>query len=55
VVYDGVEIHYSGGPMILENVVFISCKFVMDNTAPNRNLAEVLLASDRIDFKTPPA
>jgi hypothetical protein len=47
----GVEIHYSAGQVILENVIFINCTFVMDNTDPCRRLGEEMLASANIDFR----
>ena len=52
VVLLGVEIHYKNKPVILENVAFINCTFVIDNGDNARELAKQLLASDTITFKT---
>jgi hypothetical protein len=45
VIFENVEIHYTGKPLILENVVFFNCTFVLDNNEPVRQLGEHLLAS----------
>lgn len=50
VIFDGVEIHYSGALVILNNVVFINCTFVLDNNEEARKLGLLMLASSRIDF-----
>jgi hypothetical protein len=52
VVFKGVEVHYSGGPLILENVSFINCVFVFDNNEHGRDLGRTLLASASVDFRT---
>jgi hypothetical protein len=52
IVFQGVEIHYSGRPLILEDAIFTNCTFVLDNTPTGRQLGEALLASSPISFKT---
>ena len=53
VIFNGVEIHYTGKPVKLENVTFVDCKFVIENTKPARKLSETILASaDNVNFKT---
>jgi len=52
VFFDGVEVHYSGAPLILENVTFINCTFVMDNNTNGRTLGKRLLASASVTFQT---
>jgi hypothetical protein len=51
VMLDGVEIHYTGKPVIMEDVVFINCTFIMDNTDRSRKLGQTLLASSVVDFR----
>jgi hypothetical protein len=53
VVFTGVEIHYSGNPVILENVLFIDCVFVFDNNDHGRKLGQTLLASANVNFRAP--
>jgi hypothetical protein len=53
VVFTGSEIHYSGAPVILENVIFVNCIFVFDNDDPARKLAQALLASASVTFQNP--
>ena len=43
VVFIGMEIHYSGKPLVLENVVFINCWFVFDNNERGWKFARQLL------------
>ncbi|MGB9485543.1 MAG: hypothetical protein WCD04_05450 [Terriglobia bacterium] len=50
-VFEGVEIHYVGGPVILENAIFINCTFVIGNNDPGRRLGESMLASSSVNFK----
>jgi hypothetical protein len=46
VVLKDVEVHYSGSsPVILEDVMFINCTFVMENDDRTRALGETLLSS----------
>jgi hypothetical protein len=44
-VFENVEVHYRGGPVILKGVVFINCKFVFDNDERGRSLADAILSS----------
>jgi len=53
VVFDGVEVHYAGGPLKLEDVVFTNCTFVFGNTQAARKLGHALLRSSRVDFENP--
>jgi hypothetical protein len=43
-----VEVHYSGEPLILEDVIFIHCKFVMDNSPHTRTVGSAMLMSSRL-------
>jgi hypothetical protein len=52
IVLEGMTIHYSGGPLILENVTFVNCQFVIDNLDNGRALSSQLLASSSVNFKT---
>jgi hypothetical protein len=52
-VYEEMTIHYSGGPVILNNVMFINCRFVIDNVPNGRALGSQILAATRISFHTP--
>lgn len=45
-----VEIHYTGAPLILEDVVFINCTFLMDNTQLGRQLAQIVLSNPTVNF-----
>jgi hypothetical protein len=51
VVVENVEVHYSGQPLILEDVIFINCAFVFDNNDPGRKLGEAVLASASVNFR----
>jgi len=52
IVMKGVEVHYFGAPVILEDVVFINCTFVIHNNQPGRRFGETFLASaSAMDFK----
>lgn len=46
----GAEVHYAGGPVILENVAFVNCIFVFDNTPTGRRLGESVLADTQVSF-----
>lgn len=50
--FDNVEIHYSGKPLILEDVVFSNCTFIFENTLPSRGLGQSLLAANHVSFQT---
>jgi len=51
VFFEGVEIHYSGKPLILQDAVFSNCTFILDNTPYGRQLGQTLLASSTINFE----
>ena len=53
VVLEQVTVHYNGGPVILENVTFINCRFVIDNVDNGRALSSQILASSQVTFKSP--
>ena len=53
VVFESVEIHYSGAPVILESVVFINCVFVFDNNDHGRKLSKTLLAESNVNYRAP--
>jgi hypothetical protein len=53
VVLYNVEIHYDGGPVILQDVKFINCRFVMDNVDNGRALSSRILASSAVTFSVP--
>ncbi len=55
VVLKEVTVHYNGGPIILDNVTFINCRFVIDNIDNGRALSSQILASSQVNFKTPTA
>lgn len=48
VVFTNVEVHYRGGPLILEDVRFINCRFAFENTGNSRTLSESILTAPRI-------
>jgi len=50
VVLYNVEIHYNGGPLMLDDVTFVSCHFVMNTTTDTRELVTRLLASQSVQF-----
>jgi hypothetical protein len=50
VLLNGVEIHYSGRPLVMEDVVFLNCTFVMDNTEPSRELAQAIAVDANVKF-----
>lgn len=52
VIFDSVEIHYSGKPLNLQDVIFFNCTFVFDNTQPARSLGQAILASSPVNFQT---
>jgi hypothetical protein len=51
VVLIGVEVHYSGSPLVLEDVLFVDCTFVMDNDRPARTLGDAILASSKVTVR----
>ena len=50
VLLNGVEIHYSGKPLVMEDVVFLNCTFVMDNTELSRELAQAIAVDANVKF-----
>jgi hypothetical protein len=53
VIFEGSEIHYSGGkPVVLDNVVFFDCRFVLENDGPGREFAQQVLGASRISWRT---
>jgi hypothetical protein len=50
-VFVGVEVHYTGRPLILQDALFVNCTFIFDNTQPGRQLGQVLLASSTVNFE----
>jgi hypothetical protein len=50
-VFSNTEIHYSGLPVLLENVIFINCVFIFDNNDSGRRLSRTLLASANVNFQ----
>ena len=54
VIFSNIEVHYSGKPVRLEDVIFVGCVFVLDNNQPTRDFGQILLASMKIDFIYPP-
>jgi hypothetical protein len=52
IVLDRVEVHYGGKPVILENVVFVNCTFIIDNNDRGRQLALALLSSSSVNFRS---
>ena len=53
VVFEGVEIHYSGRPVILQNVIFINCTFSIEHDDAGERLAESILDSATVNFTGP--
>jgi len=45
---ENVEVHYAGGPLVLDDVTFISCTFVFDNSPKARTLAQRILSQRRV-------
>ena len=53
VAFTGVEIHYSGAPLNLENVSFIDCQFVLNSDPPSLELGRAFLAlGERVTYRT---
>jgi hypothetical protein len=50
-IFEGVEIHYTGKALVLEDALFINCTFVLENTQSGRQLGQVLLASSPVTFE----
>ncbi|HLY17794.1 MAG TPA: hypothetical protein VKR61_11260 [Bryobacteraceae bacterium] len=52
VILNGVEIHYSGTALLMEDVIFINCTFAMDNTESSRALARVIATESNVKFSS---
>jgi hypothetical protein len=50
VIFDGVEVHYDGGPLRLQDVIFVNCTFVFFNANRSRSLADSIITSKTVDF-----
>ncbi len=51
VVIRNATLQYRGGPVILEDVYFVNCKFEIARTLPSQLLAESVLENTSISFK----
>lgn len=51
VVLDGVEVHYSGGPVALEDVLFLNCTFILDNSERGRELGRQVLTQANVTYR----
>jgi hypothetical protein len=52
VVFRGVEVHYSGGPVQLDNVIFVNCVFIMENSPTQREFATAVLSNPHVTFSS---
>jgi hypothetical protein len=52
VVFDGVEVHYHGTAVILDNVLFVNCSFILENDEHTRQFAEQVLEHARISWRS---
>jgi hypothetical protein len=50
VVIKNTAILYSGGPVQLQNVIFVNCTFVLTNIQPSRNFADAVLSQPLTSF-----
>ena len=50
VVFRNTTIFYSGGPMNLENIIFVNCTFILPNRAHSRDFAIAALSNSSITF-----
>jgi hypothetical protein len=50
VIFVGVEVHYDGGPLQMQDVLFINCTFVFTNTDQTRDLAKQIISSKEVYF-----
>jgi hypothetical protein len=51
VIFQGAEVHYGSKSMILENVVFINCKFVLENDDRGREFAQEVLGRPHVSWR----
>jgi hypothetical protein len=54
VVFTNVEIVYRGGVMVLDDVYFVNCRFVMPNEDKSRRFGSQVLASSPVNFNPGP-
>lgn len=52
VVFENVTVQYHGGPVILENVFFINCRFRLPNTRTTHTFAAKALGSDGVTYRS---
>jgi hypothetical protein len=52
VIFVGVEVHYSGLPVRLADLLFVNCTFVFDNVDRSRMLAESIITFQSVNFPT---
>jgi len=55
VIYINLQIEYDGGPVILENVSFINCSFVLQQNDNSSSLAKAVFASTPTSFTAQPS
>jgi hypothetical protein len=48
VVFADVEVHYNGAHTVLDDVLFINCRFVFDNNSNARDLVAKIITSQHI-------
>ena len=48
----GVEVHYSGEPVVLQDVFFVNCTFVFDYSDRSSTLAEEIVSSRKVSFQS---
>jgi hypothetical protein len=53
VTFKNVEIVYRGGPVVLEDVYFVNCRFIMLGEDNSRRFGSQVLASLQVTFKAP--
>jgi len=50
VIFVGVELHYTGADLRMEDAFFVNCTFVFDNDYRSRMLAESIISSRNVTF-----
>jgi hypothetical protein len=50
VILDSIEISYSGGPILLQDVIFVNCKFNMVRASRSLQLAQTVLDNPTVGF-----
>ena len=51
IVLQSVDIYYDGGPLALEDVVFINCRFIMDDLENGHALGNALLSASSLTLE----